>query len=173
MITPSPPLRVWYYKFSLLHDLDSSWAVSGSEWYLLWVTVSPCKSVYNILCMKAKNKTKKKKSASIAHWGSSSISISQAPLPGVKDCKKKRKKKTKRKTLTHPYKHTCTLHLPTFVHIYTQRDTTFSQKKTRPHWQAYTHARAHTQLHKHPRSLAAKRQKSEWESRHLDEQITV
>lgn len=164
MITLSPP---WEYDTTTFH--------CGMTYthHKLFVGVifglSHCLSMQ--VCLQHfvhESKKRKSKTISIAHWGLSSISISQAPLPGVKDCNKKKKKG---KTLTHPYKHTCTLHLPTFVHIYTQRHTPFSQKDSPTLTGVHTHT--YTQLHKHPRSLAEKRQKSEWESRHLDEQIMV
>lgn len=59
--------------------------------------------------------------------------------------------------------------------IYTQRNTPFAQTDSLTLTSIYrkTHTHKDTQLHKHPRSLAEKRQESEWEARHLDEQIMV
>ncbi len=86
-------------------------------------------------CMCKLKKVKKNNSVSKAYWGPSSISINHAPLPCIKDSKKK-------KNLTHPYKHTRTLHLPTFVHIH--KDTHHSHKLTRLHWWACTQTHTHT-----------------------------
>lgn len=72
------------------HNYNNNSSISWEwEWYLVCVTVSPCVSIYYIVCVwKVKNN-----SVSSTYWGPSSISISHAPLPGIKDCKKKKKKK--------------------------------------------------------------------------------
>lgn len=139
-----------YYNLPMLtpptlesHNCDSFHCCNDSsisrewEWYLVWVTVSPCMSIYNILCMKVKSK-----SVSIANWGPSSISA----MHHSRASKTPRTKK--KKTFTHPYKHTRTLHLPTFVHIYTQKHTPFSQTDsptlTSTHTWKHKHAHTHT-----------------------------
>lgn len=167
-----------YYNLPMLtpptlesHNCDSFHCCNDSsisrewEWYLVWVTVSPCMSIYNILCMKVKSK-----SVSIANWGPSSISA-------MHHSRASKTPRTKKKNPLHTLINThapCTYPL---LCIYIHKNTHHSHKLTRPHWQAHTHEstnmHTHTQLHKHPRSLAEKRQKSEWESRHLDEQIMV